>query len=438
MFFNKIKKFMFKEKEKEKEKEILLGVLNNSSWLLFDKISRLGLGLIVGAWVARYLGPNEYGKLAFILAYIAIFQAISLLGLDNIVVRDISKYKNKIGGIVGTTIFMRMSSGILLWSIAVIFIGYKNGFLSETTILTGLCGAGIIFQATDVIDLWFQSQSQSKRTVVVKLSAYLLSNCLKVFLILNHYPIVYFAIVTAIEALLCSIGLFFAYKKYPVENIHVSMNIAKRLIRESWPYVFSSLSIIIYMRIDQIMLGNYLGDKAVGIYAAIMPIATLWSFVPMTISTSLAPFIARKRNQDINDYNNWIKKIFILYSGMGWIISILLYFAAPLIVPLLFGNAYSDGVKLLQILAINNLFINLGLAQSIWIVNEGKGKLALYKTIVGAIFCIISNLLLIPQFGMIGAALSSVFSQIISTVLINIILERKIFIIQIKSIFFIK
>jgi PST family polysaccharide transporter len=60
----------------------LLAAINNSGWLMFDKLIRLLLGLLVSAWVARYLGPAQYGELAYVLAYLAFFQAVAVLGMD--------------------------------------------------------------------------------------------------------------------------------------------------------------------------------------------------------------------------------------------------------------------------------------------------------------------------------------------------------------------
>ena len=66
----------------------LHAVIHNSGWLMFDKLVRMLLGLVVGAWVARYLGPESFGELAYVLAYVAFFQAIANLGIDGIIVRE--------------------------------------------------------------------------------------------------------------------------------------------------------------------------------------------------------------------------------------------------------------------------------------------------------------------------------------------------------------
>jgi PST family polysaccharide transporter len=133
----------------------LLAILNNSGWLFLDKLLRLGLGVVVGAWVARYLGPSQFGELAYALAYIALFQAIANLGLDGITVRDLSQNKAEAHSLLGTVFALRLGVGVLCWLSAVIGMAWLNGPQDRSVVLTALVGSGLIFQAADTVDLWF-------------------------------------------------------------------------------------------------------------------------------------------------------------------------------------------------------------------------------------------------------------------------------------------
>ncbi|WP_318462748.1 flippase [Photobacterium leiognathi] len=427
-----------KIKEKLSNNDEIRKVVNNSGWLIFDKLCRLGLNLIVTAWVARYLGPSQFGDLAYVLAFLAFFQAVSILGLDNIVVREIAKNIKVSGSVIATVFILRLSIGIISYLISVVLMGVINGFDGKLIAITTICALNLIFQAADTIDLWFQSQSESKRTVVVRLVTYLFTNGLKVFLILNNFSILYFAAVTALEAGLCAIGLIYSYRKYPATKFKFQFSVAKELLKESWPYIFSSLSVMVYMRIDQLMIKSFLGTKELGVYAAILPLAMTWTFVVTTLTTSLAPYIARKKNTSEKQYWLALKNTFRLYALLGWVTCIGVYALAPIVVPILFGDSYSSGIGVLQVLVFVNIFINMGVAQSLWILNEGKSKLAMYRTIFGAIVCVISNILLIPSFGIYGAACSALLAQFCSTMLSNVFISRKILKIQIKSLFLLK
>ncbi|MEL4300471.1 flippase [Shewanella xiamenensis] len=417
----------------------LVAAINNSGWLMFDKLFRLVLGLLVSAWVARYLGPTQYGELAYVLAYLAFFQAVAVLGMDGIIVRDIAKDITKAGEILGTAFILRLLVGISCWLIAIAGMGFSNSWQDRSVYITALAGASLVFQAADTIDLWFQSQSQSKRTVIAKLTAYIISNGLKILLILNQAPLLTFALVMSIEFLLAALALAYAYRKFSSPHPwKLLKSQAFRLLKESWPFILSGLSIIVYMRIDQIMIKEILGETELGIYAAVLPLAMLWTFIPMTLTVSLAPMVARAKQESEKAYWICLSNIFRGFALLGWLICIPVALLSSFVVELLFGSEYTNGSSVLAILVFTNLFINMGVAQSLWILNDGKSKLSLYKTIVGAIVCLTVNLILIPQLGIMGAAISAVLAQLSSTMLTNIFLCRDVFILQVKSLLLIK
>ena len=154
--------------------------IHNSGWIFFDKILRAVLGLLVGAWVARYLGPGQFGELAYYIAFIALFQGITNLGLDGIAVREISHHELRAHVTLGTIYKLRVYAGIGCWLLAVISYGIIEGVNGSGIYIVGLVGATLVFQAADTVDLWFQCQSQSKRTVIAKALAYLLTSSIKV------------------------------------------------------------------------------------------------------------------------------------------------------------------------------------------------------------------------------------------------------------------
>ena len=412
----------------------LLAILHNSGWLFLDKLLRLGIGLIVGAWVARYLGPAQYGDLAYAIAYVALFQAIANLGLDGIVVRDISQNSEQANTVLGTVFVMRLGAGVLCWISAVGVMAWLNGLHDRSVMLTALAGGVLIFQFADTVDLWFQSQSQSRRTVLAKVASYIISNGVKVALILKGAPLVAFAAVMAAEGLIAAAGLFVAYKRFPcAKRWRQTVVIAKRLLTESWPFIISGVSIMIYMRIDQIMIKELLGAQQLGIYAAVLPMATLWQVIPVTLSASLAPFIARKKAESEVAYWKALQKIFKIYSLIGWLACIPTVALASWAVSLLFGPQYQEGASVLSIYVFTNLFINMGVAQGLWMLNERRPIISLVNTVVGAAVCVAGNMLLIPKFGIIGAAAVAVIAQFFSTVLTNLIFSRRIFFLQISS-----
>lgn len=412
----------------------LLVILSNSGWLFLDKLLRLGLSVVVGIWIARYLGPSVFGELAYVLTYIVLFQAIANLGLDGITVREISQNKAEANNLLGTVFVLRLIAGSFCWVSAIIAMGSINGWHDRSVLLTALVGSSLIFQSSDTIDLWFQSQSQSRRTFIAKIGAYLFSNGVKVYLIIIGAPLAAFAAVIALEGFLAALGLAFVYKKYPCEKRwSLVSNIACKLMRESWPFILSGISIMIYMRIDQIMIKEMLGIEHLGVYAAVLPLATLWQVIPVALNASLAPFVARKKANSEEEYWGALQKIFKAYALIGWLVCIPTIALSHWLVPLLYGAAYQEGANVLSIYVLTNLFINMGMAQGLWMLNERKPIVSLVNTMTGAVVCVVGNYFAIQYFGIAGAAAVAVVAQVSSTMLTNIIFSKRILLIQIRS-----
>lgn len=409
----------------------LKSIISNSGWLLFEKALRLLLGLFVSAWVARYLGPAEFGELAYVIAFISFFQAVATLGADAIVVRNISRDRQVAGEVLGTTFILRLVVGVICWACAILLIGVVKGWSDRAVILTVFVGLSLVFQAADTIDLWFQSQSQNRKTVLVKVISYTVSNALKIALVLFAAPLSAFAIVISIEVALAAAGLWFLYSR---SNVSVGWKFTRdcgaNILRESWPFIISGLSIITYMRIDQLMIGNMLGADSLGLYSAIMPLSSLWHVIPLTLCVSISPFVAKKKVESEVVYNRVLLNIFRGFLVSSVLISVSVAFAAKLIVGIIYGPVYAEAATALSIHIFTVIPVFLGVARSLWIVNEERPILALYAASVGGIASVLLNFLLIPRMGIQGAAVAAVLSYFISGVLLTAVLDRRVFLMQ--------
>ncbi len=407
-------------------------IANNTVWLMIDKALRAVLGLLVGAWVARYLGPGDFGILAYVVAYITFFQAFTNLGLDTIVVRDIARDPKTAPSILGTTLALRFFSSILVVFVSIGIIGISYGWNSQVFWITALVSSSIVFQIGDTVDLWFQSQSQNIRTITIKVLAYLTSNGLKVVGVLFNAPLEYFAALIALESLLSGLGMFVAYKRFPALGVWTATyKMAKLLLHQSWPFLISGISIMVYMRFDQLLIKYFMSSSALGLYAAAMPIASLWSALPLAICASVAPYLARIRIEDPVKYIHGLRLIFKYFFIMSLSLSVLVAFFSGAIIQILYGDAYADSATVLRIYVFTNVPIFLGVAQGLWIANEGRSAVVLKNTILGGICAIAFNLILIPEYGLTGAAISAVIAYAASAILGNFFFCKELFYLQI-------
>jgi len=394
-------------------------------------MTRAFLGIFVGAWVARYLGPQEFGELSYVLAILAFFQAVTNLGMDGIIVRDIAGKKNDTGKILGSAFVMRLVAGFSCWVLAILLMFFFAG--ERVALLTAIAGGSLVFQAADVIDLWFQSQSQSRRTVVAKLTAYVVSNGLRISFIAFKLPLIFFAVAMLLEFATTAIVLTIIYRRIKHRNTWEfdARGVGKTMLDESWPIILSGISIIIYMRIDQIMIRNFLGESDLGIYSALLLISTGWYVVPNVLCVSLMPVMSRLRGQDIELYNKRLSMMFKGFLAISIGVCLLVMWQSENLIYLIYGNKYTVGGKALSIHIFTNIPVFLGFGQSLWVLNERRPKMFLIQTLVGGIISISLNIVLIPRIGIVGASISAVISQTASAVLTNFFIERNLFLLQI-------
>ena len=160
-------------------------VAANSGWLLVDRLVRALLSLLVGAWLARHLGPVAFGELAYAQALLALFQAACTLGLTVPVVRDIAQDVDRASAVLGSAFRLRAAAGAAGWLAAVIAVAAMRPGDSVALVMVGIAGAALVFQPAEVIDLWLQSQSKSRISIPFRWAAYCTAALVKVGLILQ-------------------------------------------------------------------------------------------------------------------------------------------------------------------------------------------------------------------------------------------------------------
>lgn len=385
----------------------------NIGWLFFDKVLRMGSGLFVGVWVARYLGPEQFGMVNYTFAFVALFGAISTLGLDSIVIRDIVSMPEKTNELLGSAFVLKLIGGFLVFilaAISILFIRPHNSLMFFLVLISSL---GCIFQAFNTIDFYFQAHILSKFTVWANNIAFLVVSILKVILIVNKSSLIAFAWVFLLESILSSIFILIAYQ-YNKQNIFrwkPAKRMAVNLLRQSWPLILSSMAIMIYMRIDQIMLGNMRGDIAVGNYSAAVKISEIWYFIPMNIMTSVYPALIAIKKQSQQKY---IKRthqlaLYMLYGTVAF--SLIVTFTSKLIVNLLYGNEFSQASNALTIHIWTGVPVFVSLVYNRIYLIEGLIKECFYFTFISVIINVLLNLIMIPKFGISGAATATLITQ---------------------------
>jgi len=383
---------------------------SNTAWMFAEQILRMVAGFLVGVWVARYLGPEKFGLFSYALAFVAIFQGIAKLGLDGILVRDLVREPEKATVYLGTAFWLKLFGAV----VTLLFIGLAIQFTGNdatTNLYILIIASGLIFQSFEVIDFYFQSKVLAKFVSVCKMVQLALSSLIKIFLILIGADLIWFVMVSLIDMVTLAITLNIAYKynKNPSFYKYFDVYVGKRLLKDSWPLILSSVAVMIYMRIDQVMIKNMLGDKEVGLYSAAVKLVEVWHFIPMIVAQSLFPAIVSVYDNK-NEFYNRLMKLSCLLGYLGLALSLSLSIFSSFIVFKLYGSKYLGSESILSIAAFSIFF-------SFWMSGVSRRQaidlqiVALLATIFSAICNVVFNLLFIPQFGAKGAALGTVLSQ---------------------------
>jgi len=381
----------------------------NTGWLFFDRILRLGVGLFVGVWVARYLGPVQFGIVSYALALVLLFSSVSGLGLESIVVREIVKEPARKDEILGSVFVLKLVGGFVAFVLSVVTISFIR---PEDLLMRGvvaITATMLIFQSFDTIDFYFQSQVQAKYTVYARSFAFLIISSAKIVLILTKSPLVSFVWVGMAETVLAAGGLVLAYR-FVKNNIfqwkpHFLM--ARKLMGDSWPLVLSVMLTAIFMRIDQLMLGNMIGNAAVGKYSAAVRISEVWYIIPTAITASVFPSVINTRKTNEALYLNRLQKLYDLMVWLGIAIAISMTFLADSIIKILYGNQYLGAGAILAIHIWAAPFAFFTVASSQYLMAENFTRIYFYRAAFGAIINVLLNILLIPRYQGLGAAFAT-------------------------------
>jgi len=415
----------------------LLKIVDNVGWLFFDRVLRIGVGLIVIVWLARYLGPERFGQLNYAIAFVGLFGVLATLGLQNIVVRDVVCEPSYTEETLGSAAILQIVSGLIAYCIIVSAITLFRSDDELVRALVAIIGMSVLFRASEIAMYWFESQIQSKYTVWVHNSIFFVFSILKLAFIMHSSSVIAFAWVTMLEAFITAIILLLVMNFYgpKLVKLKVSFNRIKGLISDCWPLLLSGVAITIYMRIDQIMIGQMVNDNEVGIYNAAIRVSEVWHFVPIMLVSSAFPAILQERKHSKELFYKRLQHLYDIMVCLSLTIALPMTFFSTPIVALLFGELYEPSGKVLAIHIWAAVFVFLIFINGKWFVAEKRQILNMQRTFLGAIINIVLNTIMIPKFGIEGAAWATVIALSIAGCFFDLVQKetRKIFLMKLKA-----
>lgn len=408
----------------------------NTGWLMADKVFKMLAGLLVGIWVARYLGPDRFGMFSYVLAFIGLFTPLQKLGLDGILTRDIAKNEYDNDELLSSSAILKFTGSFLI----VIFASGYMYFFKENIVyfyLSLILSFGFVVRTLEVIEFYFRAKVKGKLISIANCIGIIASSLLKVFFILSEYSLVYFALANLVDAVVVMLFLWLFLKSHPNKIEIASIRIRKgfELLKESWPMMFSGFFALVFLNIDQVMIEEMLGSYEVGQYSAAVRISSAWYFIPLTIGWSVQAAIVDARKKNTRVYYERLQLLFTATAVLAYTIILPVVFFADDIIYLLFGQAYSLAGDVLALHMWASLFVFIGSARGLWVLNESHLKFALFANVAAGILNVTLNYILLPTYGINAAAFATVVSYAFTYVLSGFLFSpaRKITYMQLRS-----
>lgn len=416
----------------------LVRIVGNMGWLFLDKVLRMGAGLVVGVWVARYLGPEQFGLLSFSTAFVALFGALAGLGLQGIVVRDIVRDPAGTEATLGTSVGLQLLGGFVAYGSVLGCVSWLRPEDAMARTLVAILGLAMLVRASEVASYWFEAQVKSRYAVWVQNAAFLLFACVKVGLIVTQAPLVAFAWATLGEAVLAALLLFvmLGLRGPALRQLRVSFQRAGTLLKDAWPLLLSSLAVTLCMRVDQLMIGQLLTDSSVGIYAVGVRLAEAFVFLGMAIASSVFPRLVEADDERF-------EREFVVLVRWPFYTLLLLAVAVSLTsqaaIEVIFGAAYEGSAPVLSLLIFSIPITYLSIMSSKYLLRRGYHREILLRQLAGVVANIVLNSFLIPRYGVVGAALATVITDLVIAIGLDAGRERcrQLLALKLKALFFV-
>lgn len=387
-------------------------VAANAGWMGGEWVLRLFVGLPLTIWLTRYLGPQSFGDLSFAFALTGILVPLAALGLDRIAVRELVARPGERDAVLGTVMLLRGAASFLLYAVtlvAVLVLRPADGFMQR---LVAIAAATVFFQAFNVIDLLFQSETSNRRPVTYRTVAFGAATALRIALLLLRAPVAAFAWAALGESALIAAALLLALATSgrTWRTWRVNRATAGVFLRDGWPVALASAFILVYTRIDQVMLGQMTGSRELGVYAVAVRLVEATYFIPSVIVAAAFPSVLEARAQGEAAFEARLMRLYRALTLAGYALAVFITVASWWAIPFLFGPEYRAAAPAAAVLAWSIPFTGLGVARGAYLTAMNWMKPYLFTVIVGCAANIALNWFWIPRWGAVGASLASVVS----------------------------
>jgi len=386
-------------------------------WLLVDNFVKIVVGVLVTAYVIRYLGPENYGVLAFCILIMGFLHPIITLGTDAILFRDLiksAKGQDKIQ-LLQVAILLRLFIGLFILMI-VVFLMLLSSIQHKH--LYFILYLGLVAESLWVFKEYYLSKEFGKNLAISSILGNLTLGCLNFIFIHFEYGILAFGVaiffqkVSVLLMMLTKLDFNFRLL-YKFVDFNFYIYRVKTLIKDSWPLIFTTLLGVALVNSDQLVVKYLLGYSDLGLYNASIKLVLVMSFLPGILSNTVYPRITSFHGVDRKRFEDFVVKVYASFIFVSFIISVTFYFSAETLINVLYGSEFSNAVFVLQIYSFTLFFTFLYPLNNKLLVLENNQKMLITRNLFCLAFNIVGAYLLVNTYGIIGAAISAVLTSIV-------------------------
>ncbi|WP_370607201.1 flippase [Citrobacter werkmanii] len=413
--------------------------LSNLFWLLSDRVFMLVFQLSLFSAIKRLYGLDTLGEWATITNLSQLLLSFFLLGIDVIVVKRIVEDPNKAGNEIGSALFLQFL-GIVAYTLSMIAIVYFAYSHMEYAIffLSIILISNLLSLFSKVIYFHYSALVESKyRAFTIILSITLSYIYLWMCIYFEWYVFYAYLLFYVFQGVLSVIIYFYWFKpgcKWVVDRhtVKIYFSLGMKLI-------ISTVSVSLFAQCDVLLLEHLVGTNETGAFSAALRISAIWFMCAGIIGNAFFPKIVQLANRNENDAFLFLEWICGAVSLLTVIASIVVTFLAPFIMKILYGEGMLLSSRILSIHIWTSLFIFLGAFSSKWLYAKNWINLDIYKTVIAAILNVILNIIFIPIYGAIGAAIVSMISYCIANFIFFLFIKKTkpLFFMQLKSLVYI-
>ncbi len=392
-------------------------VLRNTAYLTISEIFLKILGFVWIIFLARSLSVELFGRYNLVNSFITIFSFLPDLGIGMIVIREIAKKREKAPNLIGNSLILNGLLALITILIVFLSITFLN-FSSSIRILVGISAFTLFISTLRSVGIfYFDGMEKMKYSAILNSlnSIFLIGSAFLGFVLGYQLQGIF---VGMFMGTLVSLFITWSFvKKFITPKLSFDSSMIKHLFIEGLPLGIASFAALVYSRIDSLILAKFLGEYSVGIYSSATPlIFALIQLLNVPFVVSVYPALTRLSIEDRSRFLLAFRKSFYVIILWSLPVSIFISVFAQ-IVPLIFGQRYQEAVPILRILIFYVPFACLSALLYKGLIIIHKQSYYLFISIIGALISIVLNMILIPQFGIIGAAIAAVTTQVILFVL---------------------